>query len=678
MTPVRVCASASLRFLILLFAVSLLALSRTIAADSPKPNVIFILCDDLGYGDVGVFYQNSRPPDKPSFQTPNIDALARDGLMLTQHYSAAPVCAPARASLITGQDQGHANVRNNQFDKPIAPGPTLGSVMQAAGYYTGAIGKWGIGGTAPPFAAHPLDRGFDEFYGFMLHRAAHEHYPGNSGAIYDGRQPVTVGLKGAYSTDLFTARAKKFIADHVSARPDQPIFLYLAYTAPHQKMEVPSGPYPAGLGLHGGVQWPLHTTGGKNNTYIFPAYASHPDWGVAAQRYATMIHRVDTAVGDLTQLLRDLHLDKKTIIIFTSDNGPADENDGGRYSSDPRYFDSWGPLDGIKRDLWDGGFREPTIVWGPGFVPGGRTSPFPSAFWDWMPTLARIGGVPSPAAGDGLSLLPLLEETGEPRAHDHLYFEYYFDGSFAVDGGPEGLFARKQVSARRQMQAIRIGDFMGVRYNITSDDSPLRLYNEVLDPHEDHDLAADPKQAPLVQQMRDALKQSHVANPSAPRPYDTDLVPAVTAPTSPGLAYSTYTGVWPWLPDFNGLAQVSTGTVTFPDLSIRPAADNFGVCFTGYVSAPADGDYTFYLTADSGALLRIHDMVVIDDASAPSGGEHTGLVHLQAGLHPIRLYYRHQTGIATLDFAWSGPGFAPRPLKAGDLRVDRGPASAKP
>jgi len=659
------------RFLLFLLIGWLLATSHSFATDAPKPNVIFILCDDLGYGDVGVFYQNSRPPDKAAFQTPNIDALAKAGLMLTHHYSAAPVCAPARASLITGQDQGHANVRNNQFDKPIAPGPTLGSVMQAAGYYTGAIGKWGIGGTAPPFTAHPLDRGFNEFYGFMSHKAAHEHYPGNSGAIYDGNYPVTSGLQGAYSTDLFTARTKKFITDHVASHPDQPFFLYLAYTAPHQMMEVPSQAYPPGGGLHGGLQWPLNTTGGKNNSYIFPDYASQQSWAPAARRYATMIRRVDSGVGDIVQLLSDLHLDKNTIIIFTSDNGPADENDGGQYSSDPRYFDSWGPLDGIKRDLWDGGFREPTIVWGPKLIPSGRTSPSPSAFWDWMPTLAQIGGVPSPATTDGLSLLPLLEGSGTPQAHDHFYFEYYFDGSCSVDGGPEGLFARKHVTGRSQMQAIRIGDFMGVRYQVKSADAPLRLYNVVLDPHEDHDLAADPQHASLLQQMQDGLKQSHVANASASRPYDRALVPAVTATTTPGLAYATYKGEWPWVPDFNGLTPASKGTVTFPDLSIRPSADNFGIFFTGYVNAPVDGDYNFYLTDDSGALLRIHDMVVVDDASAPSGGvEQTGLAHLKAGLHPIRLYYRHGSGPSTLHLEWSNPTFARRELKAGDLCVN--------
>ena len=134
----------------------------------------------------------------------------------------------------------------------------------------------------------------------------------------------------------------------------------------------------------------------------------------------------------------------------------------------------------------------------------------------------------------------------------------------------------------------------------------------------------------------------------------------------------------PWVPDFNGLAPAASGTVGLPDLSIRPAADNFGVCFTGYVNAPADGDYTFYLHADSGALLRVHDMVVIDDASAPSGAEQSGLTHLRAGLHPIRLYYRHQTGTATLDFAWSGPGFSRRPFKAEDLSMGSRAVQAKP
>jgi arylsulfatase A-like enzyme len=656
-----------------------LAVAGPARADAPsattppgqRPNVIFILCDDLGYGDVGVFYQNARPAGEASFQTPNIDALAHEGVMLANHYSAAPVCAPARASLMTGRHQGNAPVRDNHFDEPIGPGPTLGSVMQAAGYYTGAIGKWGIGGKNPPFAAHPLDRGFDEFYGFMRHGDAHEHYPGNRGTIFDGRQPVTSGIEGLYSTDLFTARAKKFITDHVSAKPGQPFFLYLAYTAPHVLLEAPSRAYPDGGGLHGGLQWPLDSAGGRKDSYIFPDYAQK-NWAPAAQRYATMIRRVDSAVGDLRHLLSDLQIDKNTLIIFTSDNGPANEADGGRYSADPRYFGSAGPLDGIKRDLWDGGFREPTLVCGSGLVPGGRTVGAPSAFWDWMPTLAQVGGVAPPASSDGLSLLPLLEGTGGGQAHDRFYFEYYFDGSFAVDGGPEGLFARKDVTGRKQMQAIRIGDFMGVRYQITGDETPLRLYDVVHDPHEDNDVAAQPEHAALLRQMRDGLKQSHVANPMDPRPYDQALVPAVTAHTIPGASYSTYAGTWPWLPDFAELHASTHGVVASPAALPRPAAPAYGLYFTGYLNAPADGNYTLYLASDSGALLRVHDMQVIDADSRPAGeAEKTGLMHLKAGLHPFRLYYRHTGGAEKLTFAWSGPNFARRPLQAGDLQTDQ-------
>ena len=248
-----------------------------------KPNIIFILCDDLGYGDVGVFYQNQRAALKdrsvPFFTTPHIDTLARDGVKLMQHYCAAPVCAPSRASLLTGLTQGHANVRDNQFDKALADTHTLGSVLRQAGYTTAAIGKWGLQGSAKPggteadeegsaslWPAYPTKRGFDFYFGYVRHKDGHFHYPKeDQREVWENNREISAGLDLCYTTDLFTARAKKWIAEQTAAQPQKPFFLYIAYDTPHAKLQNPPCAYPAGGGLDGGVQW-LGKTGAMLNT----------------------------------------------------------------------------------------------------------------------------------------------------------------------------------------------------------------------------------------------------------------------------------------------------------------------------------------------------------------------------------------------------------------------------
>src|SRR5665213_1141204 len=214
-------------------AAAVLGVAGANGAQGAQPNIVFILCDDLGYGDVGVLYQNSRRSDQPRMRTPQLDRMAAGGMIMRQHYTAAPVCAPARASLLLGQHQGDCPIRNNQFDKALPRQHTLGTVLQAAGYYTGLIGKFGLQGRGPEYPGHPLRHGFNEFYGVLAHDAAHFHYPGNSGKIMDMFTPVTNGLAGAYDTDLYAARAKKFIRERAEKKPRQPFFLYLAFTAPH-------------------------------------------------------------------------------------------------------------------------------------------------------------------------------------------------------------------------------------------------------------------------------------------------------------------------------------------------------------------------------------------------------------------------------------------------------------
>ena len=656
-----------------------------------KPNIIFILADDLGYGDVGVFYQNSRPDTKPKLLTPQLDAMAAQGLIFRQHYSSSPVCAPARASLLLGQHQGNCAIRDNQFDKALPDNHTLATVLKQAGYYCAAIGKWGLAGQSgfpsvydpATVPGYPLQHGFDEFFGFVDHAAGHVYYHDAKHPLYQDYTNVTAGYANIYSTDLFFARAKKMIRDHENADPAQPFFLYLAPTAVHARLQVPGGPFPAGSGIHGGLQWPLTPTPKTANTWIHPDFAhatttyrneviTNAQWSAAMKRYATMDRRLDDGVGDLLQLLRDLNIATNTLVIFSSDNGPANESDGGANTSDPRYFDSWANMDGIKRDLWEAGVREPTIAWWPGTVASNTVSDTVSDFWDWLPTFADISGQAPPAQADGVSLRPTLTGIGTQRSRGFVYFEYLFNGKFRVDGAPDGLFARKGVNARGQLQSIRIGDYVAVRYSITDSATPFRLYDVVTDPHEDHDLSADPTHATLLAHVRDLVKEVRHPDPDAPRPYDNDLVPAIqTGQQVDGkLDYSLYHGNWPWVPDFDALTPDAKGKVVGLDPGVAGQSDDFGISYQGYLRVPTDGQYTFYLTDDSGAQLWLHEIHLIDDDFNHTGKEVASTVLLKASLHPLRLFYRHVSGIAHLSLEYSGPNLARQAVPLAALSSD--------
>jgi arylsulfatase A-like enzyme len=629
-------------------------------AEVSKPNIIFILTDDLGYGDVGVLYQNSRSPNQPRMSTPQLDAMAAQGMILRQHYTSSPVCAPARASLLLGQHQGDCAIRNNQFDKALPHNHTLGTVLQEAGYYTGMIGKYGLAGKSKDHPAHPLRRGFDEFYGVLSHGDAHYHYPANSGKIMDGFTPVTNGLDSAYDTDLYAARAKKFIMERVSANPRRPFFLYLAFTAPHMKEELPAQAYPAGRGIKGGLRWPLNTNSGKTNSWYHPDYAAK-NWPDVEKRHATMIRRVDDAVGDILQSLRDLGLETNTLVIFTSDNGPHNED-----GQDPAFFDSWGKMDGIKRDLWEAGVREPAIVSWPGHVPANAASDVPSCFWDWMPTFAELGGLAPPAQADGVSLVPTLTGAGRQRSRGFFYFEYEFNfkPQFPVD---KKLFARKHIQGRGQLQSIRMGDFTAVRYGVSNAAAPFRLYNVVTDPHEDNNLAKNPAYAKRLAQARAMTLQVRRPDPAAPRPYDNELVPAtvVDCKTNGALDYALYQGNWPWVPDFDALSPVTTGKAAGLDLGVLRAKEETGMSFKGFITILADGDYTFSLQSDSGAQMWLHEAHVIDDDFNHDGREISASIRLQAGPHPIRIFYRHKSGTPRLSLQYAGPGLEKQPVPVG-------------
>ena len=385
------------------------------AAD-PPPNVIFILADDLGYGDLGCFGQQK-------IKTPHIDRLAADGVRFTQAYAGATVCAPSRCCLMTGKHGGHAAIRGNrelpgegQLPMP-ADTVTVAHLMKKAGYATGIIGKWGLGD--PASVSTPNRMGFDYFFGYNCQRQAHEYYPEH---LWRNADKVMLGGK-AYSHDLMADDALAFVKRHA----DRPFFLYLAFTIPHSKLQVPDlGPY-----------------------------ADEP-WPENLKKLASMVTRLDRDVGRLTSLLKELKLDEKTLVVFASDNGAAYRD---------AVFNHSGPLRGYKRDLYEGGIRTPAIARWPGRIKPGAVSDQVWAFWDVLPTLAELTGQKPPAGIDGVSVLPALLD-GKPVEHPPLYWEFHERG---FD------------------QAARIGDWKAVRHGRAG---PLELYDLKADPGEKANVAA--------------------------------------------------------------------------------------------------------------------------------------------------------------------------------------------
>lgn len=380
-------------FAICLLTASLAAHARADAADRDRPNIIFIMADDMGYGDLGCYGQQS-------ILTPNIDRLAEEGTRFTSCYAGSTVCAPSRSVLMTGLHTGHTRVRGNtgRFGVrglggasgrvPLAKDDlTVAEVLQEAGYATGMTGKWGLG--EPDTTGEPNRQGFDSWFGYLNQRRAHSYYPDYLW-LDQHRFPLTGNLDGRrqqYSHDLFTGFAMHFIEAH----HDQPFFLYVPYTIPHDKFEVPD----------------------------LEPYADR-DWPKNAKTYASMITRMDADVGRITRLLEELEIDESTIVFFCSDNGAAN-----RYED---VLDSSGVLRGRKRDMYEGGLRTPMIVRWPGHVPTGRISDAPWYFADVLPTAAALAGVEPPADLDGVNVLPTLRGESQELADRFLYWEFFERG----------------------------------------------------------------------------------------------------------------------------------------------------------------------------------------------------------------------------------------------------------
>ena len=461
-----------IRFLACLLLSSFVIPHASFAAQAP--NILYILADDLGYGDLGCY-------GGKIIQTPRIDRMRDEGLKLTQHYSGSCMCAPTRSSLLTGFHTGHGRIRNNgsHLSPPGKGQPTLlpedvtiGEVMKQAGYTTGVIGKWGCGEEGS--TGVPNDQGFDHWFGYLNQSNAHHYYPP---FLWRNREkvlyPDNPEKRTHYSHDMFTTEGLDFIKDqHLKGTP---FFLYMAYTIPHVDLDVPDESKKPYIGEIEETE-PYGTPGGQHYRHEPRPHAT----------FAGMVSRLDRDVGRLLDLLTELGIAKDTLVIFSSDNGPTSA--GG---ADPKFFDGNGPLRGIKFELYEGGIRCPFIAWRPGTITPGTESTHISAHWDMLPTFAELAGVKPPAGLDGISMAPLLTgHAAEQKAHEHLYWEAYNSGG---------------------QHALRRGPWKAVRTGILKDPTkPIELYNLDSDLAETTDVAAQHPE--IAAEMLALMQSSHVPN----------------------------------------------------------------------------------------------------------------------------------------------------------------------
>lgn len=421
-----------------------------------SPNVVFILADDLGYGDLGCYGQKQ-------IQTPNIDQLAREGMRFTQCYAGSTVCAPSRCCLMTGMHTGHARIRGNA-NVPLRPGDvTVAEILKKAGYATGLSGKWGLGEDGS--TGVPNKKGFDSFFGYLNQHHAHNYWPDflwrNEKKIEIAGNVVknnVASTKAVYSPDLISKDALDFIERNKS----KPFFLYYTPTLPHANNEAKQ------LGMEIPSDKP---------------YTDKP-WPQQQKNHAAMITRLDADVGRLMQKLKDLKLDDNTIVFFSSDNGPHKE--GG---ADPKFFNSAGPLRGFKRSMTDGGIRVPMIVRWPGKIKAGVSDQV-WAFWDLLPTAADLLGHKPPEGIDGISVLPTLVGKGEQKQRDFLYWEFHEGGS---------------------KQAVRYGNWKAMRLKFGG---PLELYDVSKDIGEEKNVADQHPE--IVKKIEDYLKTARTESETWP------------------------------------------------------------------------------------------------------------------------------------------------------------------
>lgn len=488
---------------LLLLGISLFTSCGNQSDQATKPNIIYILADDLGYGELGCYAQEK-------IETPSIDNLAETGMMFSQHYSGAPVCAPSRCVLLTGKHSGNAFIRGNhewgergdvwsysemiknpelEGQYPLPEGTvTIGTLLQDAGYKTAIVGKWGLG--APRSTGIPNNQGFDFFFGYNCQRQAHTYNPvhlwKNTERVFTGNDTIPPGTKlteGAdpydessysdflldvYSPDMMFEEITKFINDN----KDNPFFLYWATTIPHLALQAPP-------------EWVDHYVEkfGDEEPYTgdkgyFPHRYPHA-------AYAGMVSYLDNQVGLLVQQLKDLGIYDNTLIIFTSDNGPS--YTGG---TDSPWFNSAGVFSEengrVKGYVYEGGIRVPMIASWPGMISAGTSTGHISAFWDVLPTLCEIGGADKPDNIDGISYLPTLLGKKEQEIHDYLYWEF---------------------PSYQGQQAVRMGKWKAIRKNIFKGNMKIELYDLDNDPTESADVADEYPE--IVAKIDSIMKSAH-------------------------------------------------------------------------------------------------------------------------------------------------------------------------
>ncbi|AQT68197.1 Arylsulfatase [Anaerohalosphaera lusitana] len=475
------------------------SMSKLSKARGSKPNIVYIMADDLGYSELGCYGQEK-------IKTPNIDRIAKQGVKFTQHYSGSPVCAPTRSTLLEGKHTGHSFVRSNyelggwergnregQLPLP-ADTVTLPKLLKKAGYTTGAMGKWGLGG--PDTSGEPHKQGFDYFYGYLCQRQAHNYYPTHlwkdsaaglekvelDNEYFSAHQRFPKDKNpndpenyeqysgNDYAPDLMTEEALKF----VKRNKDNPFFLYLPYTIPHVALQVPED----SLEQYEGMEDDPYL---GDQAYL-PNRTPHAT-------YAAMITRMDDYVGKVMDLLEKLGLEENTLIMFSSDNGTT--FNGG---CDADFFDSVEPLRGLKCSVYEGGIRVPLVAKWPGRIPAGTTTDHISAIWDVLPTCTAAAGAPTPDDISGISMLPtMLSKDEKQKKHEYLYWEY-----------------------NRQI-AVRMGKWKAVRRRTDKTvDTPIKLYNLEKDIDESDNVAD--KHPEVVAKIKKIMKEAHTPSEYFPFP----------------------------------------------------------------------------------------------------------------------------------------------------------------
>lgn len=461
------------------------------ANNERQPNIIYILADDLGYGDLSCYGQQR-------FNTPNIDRLAAEGILFTQHYAGTSVCAPSRSSLMTGLHTGHTFVRDNrgmhegQFPLPDSAF-TLPELLKGAGYVTGVFGKWGLG--FPGSEGDPVNQGVDEFFGYISQTLAHNYYPWD---LWHNKGKIIIkeneGEKqGIYAPRLIQEKALAFMEEN----KDTTFFLFVPSVIPHAELIAPKE-YTAKFLKKSPPEQPneFYSKLAPEKPYQGVDHIDEPRFktgGYGSQNYphavfAAMVTVLDDQVGEIMDKVKALGLEDNTIIIFSSDNGPHHEGGG-----DPDFFNSNGPFRGYKRDVTEGGLRVPMIARWPGKIKGGSRTDHISAFWDVMPTLADLVGTEKPAGLDGISFLPTL--LGEAQSqHEYLYWEFHSQG---------------------KKQAVRMGNWKALRTGLADDpDAPVELYDLSKDVGEEHNVAAE--HPDIAKKMLKIMQDAHTEDANWP------------------------------------------------------------------------------------------------------------------------------------------------------------------